>query len=96
MSSRTRVKLIREGTNQGAEYVKIAMKKAHYKKPEDEDSFYGEIPCFQGVYANASTLEECRHELKSVLEDWILFSISRNMTLPILDGLSLETKETNA
>jgi predicted RNase H-like HicB family nuclease len=78
------------------EYIKLAMKKAHYESLLDDDTFYGEIPGFQGVYANAPTLEECRDELESVLEDWILFSISRNMTLPVLDGLSLEIKEMNA
>lgn len=78
------------------EYIKVAMKKAHYEKLEDENSFYGEIPGFQGVYASESTLEGCRDELESVLEDWILFSISKNQTLPVLNGLSLEIKEMNA
>jgi predicted RNase H-like HicB family nuclease len=63
-------------------YIKSAMKNAHYEQLEEEDSFYGEIPGFQGVYANEATLEECRDELESVLEDWILFSISRNRILP--------------
>jgi predicted RNase H-like HicB family nuclease len=78
------------------EYIKLGMKKAHYESPADDGTFYGEIPGFEGVYANAPTLEECRDELESVLEDWILFSISRNMVLPILDSLSLEIKVTNA
>jgi predicted RNase H-like HicB family nuclease len=78
------------------EYIKSAMKTAHYERLEEDGSFYGEIPGFQGVYANESTLEECRDELESVLEDWILFSISRNSMLPIVNGMSLEVKEMNA
>ena len=61
------------------EYIKSAMRKAKYEKLEEDNSFYGEIPDFKGVYANEATLEECRNELESVLEDWILFSISKHI-----------------
>ncbi len=57
------------------------MRKARYEKLEEDDSFYGEIPEFKGVYANEATLEECRNELKSVLEDWVLFSVSKSLPL---------------
>lgn len=63
------------------EYLKLAMRKARYEKLEEDDSFYGEIPEFKGVYANEATLEECRNELKSVLEDWVLFSVSKSLPL---------------
>jgi predicted RNase H-like HicB family nuclease len=66
-------------------YLKSAMMNAYYERLEEDDSFYGEILGFQGVYANEATLEECRDELESVLEDWILFSIKRNFTLPLLN-----------
>jgi len=54
------------------EYIQAALKKARYEILSDDSSFYGEIPGFSGVYANAGTLEECRSELREVLEDWIL------------------------
>ena len=76
------------------EYVQAALKKAKYEILQDDDSYYGEIPGFKGVYANAATLEECRNELREVLEDWILLSISRHLPLPIVDGIELKTKET--
>ena len=47
-----------------------------------DGSFYGEIPDFQGVYANARTLESCREELQEVLEEWVFFRISNNLALP--------------
>jgi predicted RNase H-like HicB family nuclease len=75
------------------EYLKLAMKKAKYEKFEEDGTYYGEIPGFDGVYANEATLEECRDELASVLEDWVLFSISKNLSLPVVDGLHLEVKE---
>ncbi len=49
------------------EYIQAAMRRAHYEILED-GTFYGEIPDFQGVYADADTLtdvpirEECREQ----------------------------------
>jgi predicted RNase H-like HicB family nuclease len=53
----------------------------------------GEIPGFEGVYANATTLESCREELEEVLEEWILFRVSRNLPLPMVEGVELTIKE---
>lgn len=74
-------------------YISGAMHRATYEILPDDGTFYGEIPGFQGVYANAATLEACRDELEEVLEGWILLRISRNMPLPIVDGMSLTFKE---
>lgn len=74
------------------EYLKAAMKKAQYEILEDQ-TFYGEIPGFEGVYANEATLEDCRDELESVLEDWILFSLTQHLPLPVVDGVKLEVKK---
>ncbi len=74
-------------------YLRAAMKKARYEILEDDGSYYGEIPGFAGVYANASTLEACRDELEEVLEEWILFRVSRNLPLPAAGGIRLRVKE---
>ncbi len=74
-------------------YVKAAMAKARYEILPDDKSFYGEIPGFEGVYANADTLEACREELADVLEEWILFRVSRNLSLPVVDGIELKIKQ---
>lgn len=70
-------------------YIKAALRRAHYEILPDDGSFYGEIPGFDGVYANAGTLEECRDLLEEVLEEWLLFRVSRNLALPIVDGIEL-------
>jgi predicted RNase H-like HicB family nuclease len=76
------------------EYLAAAMRHAHYEVLKDDGTYYGEIPECRGVYANARTLEECRDELAAVLEDWVLFSIHKNLPLPAIDGLELTvTKE---
>ncbi|MEH2066563.1 MAG: type II toxin-antitoxin system HicB family antitoxin [Nostoc sp.] len=74
-------------------YIQAAMHQAKYKILSDDDSFYGEIAGFQGVWANRDTLETCREELAEVLEEWILLRVSRNLPLPIVDGIELSIKE---
>jgi predicted RNase H-like HicB family nuclease len=75
------------------EYIRAAMRQAKYEILPDDGTYYGEIPGFQGVYANAKTLEECRGELEEVLQDWILFRVSKNLPLPIVEGIELRIKE---
>ncbi len=75
------------------DYIRAAMRHAKYEILSDDGTFYGEIPGFDGVYANADTLEECREELEDVLEEWLLFRVSQHLDLPTVDGLSLAIKE---
>ena len=72
-----------------ANYIRDAMRRARYEILSDDGTFYGEIPGFDGVYANANTLEAYREELEKVLEEWILFRISKNLPLPKVDGIEL-------
>ena len=70
------------------DYLSAALHKARYEILPEDSSFYGEIPGFDGVYSNAPTLEECRDELEEVLEEWVFFRISRDLSLPEVDGLA--------
>jgi len=70
-------------------YIRAAMRHARYEILPDDGSFYGEIPGFQGVWANAPTLEACREELREVLEDWIILGLRLGHTLPVVDGIRL-------
>jgi predicted RNase H-like HicB family nuclease len=74
-------------------YIQSSMRMAKYEILQDDGTFYGEIPGFDGVYANTDTLETCREELEEVLEEWVLFRVSRNLSLPIVDGIELVIKE---
>ena len=76
-----------------SEYLRAGLTRAHYELLAGGEGFYGEIPCFQGVYARADTLEACREELANTLEDWLLVRISRHLPTPILDGMDLTVKE---
>jgi len=75
------------------DYIQAAMRRAHYEILQDDGTFYGEIPGFRGVWANADTLETCREELAEVLEEWMLFRVSKNLPLPVVDGIELVIKE---
>ena len=74
------------------EYLRAAMARAHYELLGEGEGFYGEIPSCQGVYAQADTLEACRDELASTLEDWLLFRVSRHLPIPVLQGIDLTVK----
>ncbi len=74
------------------EYTQTAMRTAHYELLPDDKLFYGEIPGFDGVYATAESLEQCREELLSVLEDWLLLSLHKNLPIPVIGNISLEIK----
>lgn len=71
------------------DYICIAMRRARYETLPDHGTFYGEIPGFDGVYANAKTRKACREELQEVLEEWILLRVSKNLILPVVDGINL-------
>lgn len=75
-----------------SEYLSAAMRTAHYELLPEDKLYYGEIPGFEGVYATAITLEECREELLAVLEDWLLLSIHKNLPVPVVNNISLEVK----
>ena len=74
------------------QYIQAAMRQAKYKVLPEDEGFYGEIPNFQGVWANAETLEECREELSEVLEEWIFLHLADKTPLPVVNGLKLSVE----
>ena len=69
-------------------YIEAALELATYDKLEDS-SFVGEIPGVNGVAAFGSNLKQCEHELRSVLEDWILVGLRLGHKLPVIAGIDL-------
>lgn len=63
------------------DYIEKKLKSAHYKILKDK-TFFGEISGLGGVWANVKTLEECREELREVLEDWLLLKIQDGDKIP--------------
>ncbi|MBA3334857.1 MAG: hypothetical protein WKF90_12665 [Pyrinomonadaceae bacterium] len=78
-----------------SQYIKEALRQAKYEILSDDKSFYGEIPGFQGAWANAATLEDCRNELAEVLEEWILLHPLDKTPLPVINGLKLSIERVS-
>lgn len=74
-------------------YITAALHRASYELLPDNEQppYYGHIVSCDGVWASGPTLEACRTELLSALEDWLLFSLRRNLPIPVLDGIDLNT-----
>ncbi len=75
-----------------SEYIVTAMRHAKYEILQNDGSYYGEIPECNGVYASAALLEDCREELREVLEEWVLFRVYKNLPIPVIDGRELVIK----
>lgn len=50
-------------------FIEKQLKRARYKLLKD-GTYFAEIPGFRGVWADGRNSEQCREELKEVLEDW--------------------------
>lgn len=73
------------------EYINAIMQKAHYEIIEEDETYYGEIPGCDGVWANADTLESCRKELQEVLEEWILIKVRTSKLTPSTNTYNLDS-----
>ena len=74
------------------EYIQKALEKAQYKE-FDNGTWFAEIPGFEGVWANADNVEKCRHELKEVLEEWLILKIRDQDTIPKIEGAEIIIKK---
>jgi predicted RNase H-like HicB family nuclease len=75
------------------QYIQTALEHAHYEIIEDEEPFYGEVPPLPGVWATGKTLEECRRNLAAAIEDWVLFSIAKGLSIPTLGQVAIQLPE---
>ena len=44
--------------------------------------FYAEIKELRGVWATGKTLEECRENLASSIEGWLILRLKKNLPIP--------------
>lgn len=70
------------------DYIQQAMAQAVFEDLGD-GTFGGTIPPCWGVIAFGDTIAECRDELQSVLEDWILTGLWWRHPLPVVAGIDL-------
>ena len=70
------------------DYIQQAMAQAVYEDLGD-GTYGGTIPPCWGVIALGDTVAECREELRSVLEDWMLTGMRWGHDLPVVAGIDL-------
>lgn len=73
------------------DYIREAMRLAHYELMEN-GRFFATIPGLKGLWAEDATLEACREELQSTLEDWLMLGIRLGHELPVVAGIDLNQK----
>jgi len=72
-------------------YIHEAMRRAPYKTLPD-GTYFGQIPCLRGVWANERTQEQCQEVLQEVLEEWLVLKIRDRSPIPRLGRISLPLK----
>jgi predicted RNase H-like HicB family nuclease len=82
-----------EVENMIIEYIEEALKKAHYEIIDDEEPYYGDIKELKGVWSTGKTLEECRDNLKSVIEGWLLLSVKKGIPIPKIGNCEIREIE---
>jgi len=63
-------------------FIQHHLAKAKYKMIDNKKTFYGEVSGLRGVWAVGKTLEECRQELKEVIEGWLILRLKQNLPIP--------------
>ena len=72
-----------------AQYIDMALELARYEIIEEDHSYWGEIPGFQGVWAKHQTLAGCQRELREALSDWLALRLKMGLETPSLGNLNL-------
>ena len=72
------------------EYIEEALKRARYEIIQDEEPYYGEVTELEGVWATGKSLEQCRENLRDVLDGWILIHIQKGLVIPRLGDLQVQ------
>lgn len=65
------------------------MEMARYEIIEDEDSYWGEIPGLQGLWARHQTLAGCQRELREALSDWVALRLRLGLEIPAIAPINL-------
>ena len=72
-----------------AQYLDLAIEMARYEIIDDDRSYWGEIPGFQGVWAKHETLPGCQRELREALSDWVALRLRLGLDIPKIGSLNL-------
>lgn len=63
-------------------FLESNIKKADYELIDGGKRYYGEVKSLRGVWAVGKTLEECRNNLMTTIEGWLLLRLKKNLPIP--------------
>jgi predicted RNase H-like HicB family nuclease len=72
-----------------AHFLDVAMEMASYEIIEDDNTYWGEIPGLQGLWARHQTLAGCQRELREALSDWVALRLRLGLEIPELARINL-------
>lgn len=64
------------------DFLDTFLAQARYEIIDNGKRFYAEIKALRGVWATGKTLEECRENLISALEGWLVFRLRNHLSVP--------------
>lgn len=64
------------------DFINTFLSQAQYEMIDDGKRFYAEIKALRGVWATGKSLEECRANLLSALEGWLVFRLRNRLSIP--------------
>jgi len=64
------------------DYLSTYLNRAVYEMIDGGKRFYAEIKELRGVWAVGKTLEECRGNLLSTIEGWLIVRLKKNLPIP--------------
>jgi len=64
------------------DYITSQLNRADYELIDGGKRFYGEIRSLRGVWAVGNTLEECRKNLLTTVESWLILRLKKNLPIP--------------
>lgn len=68
-----------------SEYIAASLDRAQYETLED-GTYVATVEGLRGVWATGKTIEECRKELISVIEGWIVVRLRLGLPIPPMGG----------
>jgi predicted RNase H-like HicB family nuclease len=64
------------------DFLTSNLNKAKYEMIDNGKKFYAEIKGLRGVWAVGKTLEECRQNLMTTIEGWLIIRLKKNLPIP--------------
>ncbi len=64
------------------DFITSNLNKATYEIIDNGKRFYAETKGLRGVWAVGKTLEECRANLMTTIEGWLIVRLKKNLPIP--------------